>query len=192
MSVPLSRFGLTLYDLPNEIGTSVEARTKWPESISTDRIAPRGLVASRDPANVTDLSSGSSRPDHYRAAAVLFEAYEYFFSQAYIQRVADFAGPTHFVQIGAAAANPRWSGGTERGNRYTLDVGEFGDRALGADTVTKSCAVLCAVGAGTQLVLTDDGAKTDPVLLLIVGPASSNLGVLSIQFTLRSLVRSSF
>lgn len=180
VAVPLSRFGVMPYDLPDEIGREVSAGISSVEGTAA-ALGPRGLVPARDSANVPDLATGAKRPGYFRYAAALSETYQYIFSKTYLQSATDYAGATHFVQIGAGSANPSLNGGSEVGKTYTLDVGSFGDGALGAKTATKDLAVFYATSDGCTLVLTDSGGGTSPILLVIAGPASSAVGPLTLQ-----------
>lgn len=180
VAVPISRFGIMPYDLPDEIGRPVLTGTVS-VAVAGEVPAPRGLVPGRDPANVPDLTTSSKRPGHYRYAAALSETYQYIFSKTYLQSATDYAGATHFVQIGAGTANPLLAGGSEAGKTYTLDVGGFGEGALGTRVASKDLAVFYAGSGGCTLVLTDSGGSTSPMLLVIAGPASSAVGPLTVQ-----------
>ncbi|HEU5081388.1 MAG TPA: hypothetical protein VFT72_19405 [Opitutaceae bacterium] len=171
--VPLTRFPVCLYDLPEEIGEGSDHPT-WPARISPDALAPRGLVSSRDPAAIADTSANETRSAEFRNAAALAEAYQYLFSSKYLQSLADYAGTTHFVQIGSAAANPTLIGGTEAGKVYSLDVGSFGEGRYATRTVVKNAAVIVGATNGCSVVLndTDPGSgAAGPVLIALVGPA---------------------
>jgi hypothetical protein len=175
VGVPLSRFGLSRYDLPHEIGSG-SGHAAWPTTFASDKIAPLGLVASRDPASLPDLNEGETRPAAYREAASLAEAYQYLFSANYIRAVSDYAGVTHFVQIGASSANPSLEGGSEVGMAYSLDIALFGRGTFGAESNTKDAAVIVGSAANAELHLTDSGVPSDaPMLLLVAGPADETL-----------------
>jgi hypothetical protein len=182
VAVPLSRFGLTLYDLPEEIGKTTPP-VPTPQFIPLNKIAPSGLVPTRDFANIPDLSVSLRRPEYFRYLAALSETYQYVFSQSYLQRVTDFSGPTHFIQIGAQSANPQWSGGLEAGLHYSLDLGEFGDGTFGPTTATKACGVICAASPGTQIDFSDDNSKTAPILILVAGPADPQVSPAVVNFS---------
>jgi len=180
VSVPVSRFGLMPYDLPDEIGSpSVSGTAVTPAADMP--LGPQGLVPSRDSASIPSLSTGSKRPGHYRYAAALSETYQYIFSKSYLQNAADYAGATHFIQIGAGPANPSLAGGAEVGQTYTLDVGAFGEGTLGPKVATKDLAVIYATSAGCSLILTDSGSSTSPMLLVVAGPVDRAIGPIRLQ-----------
>jgi hypothetical protein len=174
VGVPLTRHGLTPYELPARIG-ELTGSASWPTYADARQVAPLGLAGSRDPANVAGLASpsdaiGENRPGHFRYLAALSDAYQYTFSDRYLQRVADYAGRTHFVQIGAGSANPVLEGGVEVGTDYTLDVGLFGRGTFGPKTETRSAAVFYSTGVSGRLILRDNGSGSDAVLLVVAGP----------------------
>lgn len=179
VAVPLTRFAITAYDLPSEIGAA-SSPSPWPAFAAAKDVAPRGLVPDRDPAAIEGLRTGDKRPAYYRNAAALAEAYQYVFSQSYLQNASDCAGLTHFVQIGAGPANPRLDGGNESGNTYTLDIARFGMGALGATVATKNLAVFSS-GVTSRLVLTDSGGATTPILLVVAGPADLSVSSLLLE-----------
>lgn len=186
IAVPISRFDIMRYDLPEEIGKS--ASTLTPINVTSEvTIGPNGLVPRRDRADVPGLSTGSKRPGHYRYAAALSETYGYIFSRSYLQNATDYAGPTHFVQIGAGTANPSLSGGVESGKAYTLDVGVFGKGTRGPENAARDLAVFHATSGGCSLVLTDTGGSTAPILLVVAGPADITMGpiILRIEGVIR-------
>lgn len=180
VAVPLTRYGAMAYDLPDEIGRSASP-VGWPTGMAPEAVGPRGLVADRDPANVSALTTGQKRPEHYRYDAALAEAYQYVFSRAYLQNAADCAGQTHFVQIGAGPANPQLEGGVETGNTYTLDVAQFGVGTLGPNRSTKNLVVFAAPSAGSQLTLTDSGGGAGPILVVLAGPSNLANGPVTLQ-----------
>lgn len=176
VSVPLTRHGLVGYELPGEIGRRVD-RMHGPSHVAAADLGPSGLVPARDPAGVSVLerripgAAWDNRPGHYRFLAAMSDAYQYVFSDQYLQRVADYAGVTHFVVVGAAAANPSLDGGAEEGTSYELDVGALGPARLGATGATRNAAVFCFPTPGGRLVLSDSGVGGEPVLILVCGPA---------------------
>lgn len=178
--VPLSRFGMMPYDLPDEIGQT-PAPGAISQGVTTGGIGPRGLVRSRDPADIPTLATGSKRPGHFRYAAALSETYQYVFSKTYLQNLTDYVGATHFVQIGAGKANPVLSGGSEVAKTYTLDVGLFGEGRLGPAVETKDAAVFYVTAAGCSLILNDSGGNASPMLLVIAGPADPAAGPILVQ-----------
>lgn len=182
VSVPLTRFALCGYDLPNEIGSASGSSLEWPIYFSTAQIAPMGLVPTRDSANINDLTSGQSRPAHFRYLAALSEEYEYVFSQPYLQRVVDFAGSTHYLKIGNSKTNPVWSGAKESANGLTLDIGEFGDGTIGSTFAQKTCGVICSAQGDTQIVLSDDGSRASAIMLVVAGPSDIALSPAHVVF----------
>jgi hypothetical protein len=183
VAVPLTRFAVCGYDLPDEIGLTSDHATDWSLYFPANQIAPTGLVPGRDPANVVDLSTGQSRPAHFRYLAALSEEYQYVFSQSYLQRVIDFAGTTHYIKIGATQSNPQWSGGKEVANGFTIDLGEFGDGVLGPASAQKNCGVICSAQPDTQIFLSDDGSRTSAVMLVVAGPSDLTLSPTRVIFT---------
>ena len=188
VAVPLTRYGAVAYDLPVEIGSRASGSARLNHFAPGD-VGPQGLVMGRDSAHISVLErppSGSgtdSRPAHYRYLAALSETYEYVFSDTYVQRVADYAGTTHFIQIGAGAANPVLVGGSEVSTHYALDLGVFGSGSFGATVETRDAVVIHATTAGMRLVLTDSGASSSPMLLIFAGPAAgSGVGHAELEF----------
>ena len=179
VSVPLTRHGLVAYELPNEIGRPA-AGDPWPAHLAAADLGPRGLVPGRDPATVRVLEHRNphapreNRPGYYRDLAALSDAYQYVFSDQYLQRVADYAGVTHFVLGGAGGANPTLEGGLENGTTYDLDVGLLERGTLGALSASRNAAVFCFPAAGGRLVLTDSGVRDDPVLIAVAGPGGTS------------------
>lgn len=177
VATPLTRHGVMPYELPAFVGAKTGA-ANWPVSIDPVQVGPLGLVGPRDPAEIRDLVGVSegpteNRPGYYRYLAALADAYQYVFSDTYLQRVADYAGATHFVQVGGGTANPALSGGREAGAEYLLDVGAFGRGSVGAHTSERRAAVFTASAAGARLVLSDGGGSSDAILLLVAGPGGS-------------------
>jgi|GEM_PF-2851755 len=183
VAVPLTRFAACGYDLPGEIGKTEGESVEWPHFFSAQSLAPNGLVAVRDRANVATLAVEGGRPSHFRYLAALSEEYQYIFSQTYLQRLVDFAGTTHYLKIGAGVINPRWSGAKETSNGLTLDLGEFGEGTNGAISEKKSLGVVCSTIANTQIVIRDDGNQNSPVLLAIAGPSDPTLAPTRLIFT---------
>jgi len=183
VSVPLTRFALCGYDLPDEIGSGSGSSLEWPTYFSVSQIAPVGLAPARDPANINDLTSGQTRPAHFRYLAALSEEYQHVFSQAYLQRLVDFAGSTHYLKIGNNKTNPVWSGAKESAKGLALDVGEFGDGTAGSVVAQKSCGVICSAQGDTQIVISDDGSRTSAIILVVVGPSDLALSPTHLVFT---------
>src|ERR1035437_8045225 len=116
--------------MPADIAATATA-VGWQSGYGSADRMPRGLVPGRDPAALTGLVTSPSRPGHYRRRALLAEAYQYVFSQRYYDRVADYAGTTHFYNVDGSVANPLLAGGSGASGIYSLDVGLFGQGQLG-------------------------------------------------------------
>lgn len=188
VAVPLTRFGCVPYDLPQEIG-EWEGTPRWPAGIPCDALSPLGLVPSRDSADIARWDRSSSvvpeeqavRPLHFRYASLLLEAYQHVFSSPYLQRVADYAGGTHFISLGGASVNPMLAGGREIAGGYELDVGEFGAGTLGGNTDTRNAVVFCASAAAQRLTLSDSGGSSEALVVVALGPSDAALGPLVVE-----------
>jgi len=182
VAVPLSRYRISGYDMPADIGAVVPL-AGWPGGFAPSDVMPRGLVPARDPAALGALAAGPNRPGHYRRRALLAEAYQYIFSQRYYDQVADFAGTTHFYNLDGGVANPILTGGSVVAASYSLDVGLFGQGEFGGRTRTSSAVVFYSTMAGSRLSLTDSIGSGSPIFLLVIGPASSASGQLELEIT---------
>jgi len=182
VAVPLSRYRISGYDMPEDIGAA-DSAVGWPSSFAPTDIMPRGLVPGRDPAALARLVTSPNRPGHYRRRALLAEAYQYVFSQRYYDRVADYAGTTHFCNVDGSVANPILTGGSGASGIYSLDVGRFGQGQLGSLTRTSSAAVFYSTMAGSRLVLTDSVGSGSAVFLLVIGPASAASGQIELEIS---------
>jgi hypothetical protein len=180
VAAPLSRYRIAGYDIPADIATTAAA-VGWPSGYGSADRMPRGLVPGRDPAALTVTSP--SRPGYYRRRALLAEAYQYVFSQRYYDRVADYAGTTHFYNVDGSAANPLLTGGSGASGIYSLDVGLFGQGQQGSLTRSSSAAVFYSTMAGSKLILTDSVGSGSAVFLLITGPASAASGQIDLEIS---------
>jgi hypothetical protein len=189
VAVPLTCFSCTFYELPEEVGSRALPRVVWPASLPASKLAPLGLVPGRDPADLETRSDRDlvqavaepARPAHYRYAAVLMQAYQRLFSQSYLQAAVDYAGRTHFVQIGAGGLNPTLQGGAESEGRYSLDVAALGEGRLGSTVAVKPLAVILSTDSNQELVLSDSGSSSTPVMLIAVGQADPAKTPLALQ-----------
>jgi hypothetical protein len=182
VAVPLSRYRIAGYDIPGDIGATA-ATVGWPPGFVATDLMPRGLVPARDPAALSDLATRPNRPGHYRRRALLAEAYQYVFSQRYYDRVADYAGATHFYNVDGSVANPTLTGGSVASGVYSLDVGLFGQGQLGSLTQTSSAVVFYSTTAGSKLILSDSVGSGSAVFILVLGPASATFGQIELEIS---------
>lgn len=179
VTVPLTRFPIAAYDLPSEIG---QAGGPVPPTAASD--LPAGLVPGRDRAFVADLQAQpGTLPYHYRHRAALAAAYQSLFSQAFVDRVAESAGITHFHRLGGGTATALLAGMTFSGATTGWDLGVACTGTFGTVAQVRNVAVVYADGAGKTLRLHDSGGgSTQPALLLVVaGPANRSLGPLVVE-----------
>jgi len=183
IAVPLTRFPIAAYELPVDIGTT-------PTAASPASAMPAGLVPTRDAAFVADLQGQSGvLPYHYRQRSVTAAAYQYVFSQAYIDRVAEYAGIAHFCDLAATTGTATLAGLTKAGTIATWDLGHAGSGTYGTITTASDAAVVFTESAGYDLRLVDSvGDSTgSPLFLLVLGPANASVGALALD--LSSLAR---
>jgi hypothetical protein len=179
VSVPLTRFPIAAYDLPSEIG---QAGGPAPATAASD--LPAGLVPGRDRAFVADLQAqAGTLPYHFRHRAALAASYQALFSQAFVDRVAEFAGITHFHRLGGGTATALLAGMTFSGATTGWDVGVACTGTFGTVAQVRNVAVIYADAGGKTLRLNDSaGGDTQPALLLVVaGPADRSLGPLVVE-----------
>lgn len=179
LAVPLTRFPVAAYDLPAEIGQLTGAPTP-PAASAT----PRGLVPGRDAAFVSALqASPGVLPYSYRSRAVLAAAYQFVFSQSYVDRASEYAGITHFRRLDAAGQTADLAGLAQVGSSATWDLALAGSGTYGTVTLTRDCAVIFAEAAGYTLQLHDNPGSValSPLLLLLLGPSDPRLGPLNLQ-----------
>lgn len=179
VAVPLTRYGLAAYELPADIGSAPPVSTPV-------TMLPAGLVPSRDEAFVADLQARSGvLPYHYRRRAVLSAAYQYVFSQAYIDRVADYAGAAHYCELGGTGdETASLAGLTTAGAASTWDLGQAGSGTFGSMTTSSEAAVVFTEEGGHALRLVDsiESGTLSPLFLLVLGPSHSNAGPLNVTF----------
>ena len=179
ISVPLTRYATVAYDLPAEIGKTDAAPPTGPASL-----LPSGLVPSRDPAFVDVLQAQRGiLPYCYRHRAIVAAAYQYIFSQAYIDRVAEYAGITHYRDIDALGGTALLAGLSVIGANTDWDLGAAGDGTFGTITLNKNAAVIFTEQPGKTVRLHDSiGATNAPALLvLLLGPSDPSVGPLTVD-----------
>lgn len=179
LAAPLTRFPLAAYDLPAEIGSSSAAAHPVPPSA-----LPAGAVPSRDSAFIADLQSQPGiLPYHFRHRASLAAAYQYVFSQAFVDRVAEYAGITHYRNLDAATGTASLAGMSVSGGTTDWDLGIAGNGTYGTITLNKDAAVVFTEQAGQVLHLHDSSgnANSPAMLLLLLGPSDSSLGYLTVD-----------
>lgn len=178
--VPLSRFAIMAYDLPAEIARQTSTRLRGPQPSS-----PAGLVPDRDAAFVRDLQSSSGvLPYHYRHRAALSAAYQFVFSQRYVDRVAEYAGLTHFHQLDATDTTSTLVGLAKNGRQATFDLGAAGTGSYGGVALSRDALVIFTETDGYSLRLTDAAGSSSgsAILLLLLGPANPQSGALEVIF----------
>jgi hypothetical protein len=174
IAVPLTRFAIAAYDLPAEIGSTAFHPPAAPASA-----LPAGVVPSRDDSFIADLQRQPHvLPYHYRRRAALSAAYQYVFSQRFIDRVAEYAGITHFRNLDANGSTATLAGMTQMGSVATWDLGLAGNGTYGTITMAKDAAVVFTEQTGQTLQLRDTvgSSSASPMLVLILGPSSSVSG----------------
>ncbi len=178
-AAPLTRFPIAAYELPAEIGTPLAIGHPAPPSA-----LPAGLVPSRDPAFITDLQAHADvLPYHYRQRATLAAAYQYLFSQAFVDRVAEYAGITHYHNLDAGGATASLNGMTAAGAVTNWDLGVAGSGTYGTITMSKDAAVVFTEQGGQTLRLYDSAgnASAPALLILALGPSDTNNGSLTLE-----------
>jgi hypothetical protein len=180
VAVPLTRFAIAAYDLPGELGATGAGAAGLPASAQ-----PAGLVPGRDPAFVPDLQAqAGTLPYHYRRRASLASAYQYVFSQQYIDRAAEYAGVTHFCDLDAAAGSTaQLDGMTRVAGGAQWDLGLAGGGKYTTITQTKEVAVVFTRLAGRTLTLYDSVGDPNsfPLLLVLAGPSDASVGPLTVD-----------
>ena len=179
LAVPLTRFAVAAYELPADIGADTTVAASGPVSL-----LPQGLVPARDTAFVHDLQSQAGvLPYHYRRRAALAAAYQYVFSQSYVDRVAEYAGITHFCDLGASSGTAVLAGMSRSGLVATWDVGGAGSGTYDTITLTSEATVVFTEAAGHTLQLLDSvGDSSRPAMfVLALGPSNAALGPLTIN-----------
>lgn len=181
IAVPLTRYPIAAYELPADIGSEAGTVT-----IGVASAQPAGIVPGRDAAFVRGLQAMSGvLPYHYRRRAALAAAYQYVFSQPFIDRVAEYAGITHFCDLGASTGTAVLAGMSKSGTTATWDLSAAGNGTYNTITLANDATVVFTEAGGYTLRLIDSAgqASTSPLFLLILGPANAALGPLNLEFT---------
>lgn len=181
IAVPLTRHAIAAYDLPSEIGAAAHEPVTGPVSE-----LPAGLAPGRDDAFVSDLQSEPGvLPYHFRHRATLAAAYQYLFSQSFLDRTAEYAGITHVHQIGSQTPTATVAGMTTAGTTTQWDLGLACTGTYGTVTDTKDAVVVYAETAGRTLRLRDSGAGNSlpALLVLAVGPPDPAQGPLTLDLS---------
>jgi hypothetical protein len=181
LAVPLTRFAIAAYDLPTEIGSTAGAPSPRPASN-----LPAGLVPVRDVASVADLQGQAGvLPYHYRRRATLAAAYQYVFSQAYLDRVAEYAGITHYRNLDVVSGTATLAGMSQFGATTNWDIGTAGDGTYGTVTLARDAAVVFTEHAGNTLRLYDSvgSGNSTALLLVLLGPADAAVGALTVDIS---------
>lgn len=180
VAVPLTHFPIAAYELPADIGKATAVASSGPTSTLA-----AGLVPARDPAFIADLQAHADvLPYHYRHRAALAGAYQYVFSQAYADRVAEYAGVTHYCDLDATDT-AALAGMSRVGDTATWDLGIAGVGTYQSISATNNAAVVFANTTGKTLRLVDSVGNTAsaPLLLLILGPANASLAAMELDLT---------
>jgi hypothetical protein len=146
VAVPMTRYSVVAYELPAEIG----AATAGAGGSAPIPTAPIGLAPGSDPASLPDLQAvAGTMPYHFRRKAVLAAAYQYLFSQCYLDRVAEYVGITHYHDLDAAAnATAQLDGLVRAGNGANFDLGLAGGGQYATIRYTKDAVVVFTRQAG--------------------------------------------
>jgi hypothetical protein len=180
VAVPLTRFPIAAYDLPAEIGSD-----HAPAGAAAAAAMPAGLVPARDAAFVTTLQAHAGvLPYQYRRRAALAAAYQYVFSQAFIARVTEYAGITHFHDVDAAPGmTAALAGMNQAGPISSWDLGVAGSGTYGTVTMTRDAAVVFTESPGRILHLGDSTADAGrpPLFLMLLGPTDPKAGALIVD-----------
>jgi hypothetical protein len=112
-------------------------------------------------------------PYHFRRKAVLAAAYQYLFSQRYLDRVAEYVGITHYHDLDAAAnATAQLDGLVRMGNGADFDLGLAGGGQYATIRYTKDAVVVFTRQAGKTVNLSDSvgNGSAAPMLVVLAGP----------------------
>lgn len=182
LAVPLTRFAVAAYELPADIGAAA-AGTSTPGPVSS---LPGGLVPARDAAFIRDLQAAPGvLPYGYRHRAVQAAAYQYVFSPAFIDRLAEYAGITHFHRLDTPGSTAVLAGMTAAGPVATFDVGIAGTGSFGPVTMARDAVVVFTEKAGHTLRL-KDSTGTDQaggLFLLLLGPSDTATAPLTLELS---------
>ncbi len=170
VAVPMTRYAVVAYELPDEIG----AMTAGAGSSGPTSTAPIGLAPGNDPASLPVLQAAAgTMPYHFRRRAVLAAAYQYLFSQRYLDRVAEYVGITHYHDLDAAAnATAQLDGLARTGNGANFDLGLAGAGQYATIRDTKDAVVVFTRQAGKNVNLSDSvgNGSAAPMLVVLAGP----------------------
>ncbi len=181
IAAPLTRYPIAAYELPADIGSETGSAT-----IAITSAQPAGIVPARDAAFVRGLQAMSGvLPYHYRRRAALAGAYQYIFSQPFIDRVAEYAGITHFCDLSASTGTAVLAGMSKSGTTATWDLSAAGNGTYNTITLANDATVIFTEAGGYTLRLLDSvgQASGSPLFLLILGPANAALGPLTLDLT---------
>jgi hypothetical protein len=167
VAVPLTAVAKVAYELPCEIGTT-------PEGLGAAQVCGSlGLVAARDAAGVASMQSATDAlPYHFRRKASVAGAYQYLFSQAYVDRMALYAGPAHILDLDQADSDvPQLDGFSRTAGESVLDLGLAGRGRWGPiDSVGPVLMVMSGNPGAVLKVMDSVGASTgQPMLLVLMG-----------------------
>lgn len=182
VSVPLSRFGLCAYEMPEQLGqTATPFSAAW---IRSD--LPAGLAPARDVASRGDwLGASGSLPYQHRRRASASMAYRRLFSQATAERLAELAGATHYHDLDQAteADTAVLDGFSRTFEGATWDLGIAGRGRFGSEEKSNDIAIVRTRLPGRRLSLRDSvgSPNAGPLLLVFFGPDSGTQGWLDVH-----------
>jgi hypothetical protein len=173
VGVPLSNQALCAYDMPDEIGQTLELA-----SLSSG-LKLMGLVSSRDAAACPELGvRKAAQLYHFRHRASTALAYQRLFSQASVDMLSAAAGPAHMLDLGRTAGDsPRMEGLGRRGDGVSLDIGLAGTCEWGGLSEEGNVFVVFSSAPDRILRLTDSTGASGrpPLVVLAVGTAAQPL-----------------
>lgn len=179
VSVPLCRWDILEYVLPSELGSVVDGSRSQPNALGGVTVFPGGLLS--DSATLSELGSGAL-PYVYRSrVSAVSNAVQRVFSGEYLQRVQNYCGPTHIVNIEKplGVENPVPVGVSLVGpSEYEIDLGVVEESKYvsvsGEYTESRDALFVFANSAGGKLSLVEGPLVSDvPLLLMLVGPPDS-------------------
>ena len=170
VAVPMTRYAVVAYELPDEIG----ATTAGAGGSAPTPTAPIGLAPGSDPASLPALQAAAgTMPYHFRRRAIQAAAYQYLFSQRFLDRVAEYVGITHYHDLDAAAnATAQLDGLVRMGNGADFDLGLAGGGQYATIRYTKDAVVVFTRQAGKTVNLSDSvgNGSAAPMLVVLAGP----------------------
>jgi hypothetical protein len=177
VTVPLTRFPVVAYELPNEIATAVdELFEDQPKSN-----APLGRAPARDRARNASLhASAETLPYHYRRRASLAMAYQDLFSQSFLNRAVAFAGSTHSHDLDVEASQTAALAGLVRdASGASLDLGLAGSGDYGGVQADKALIFTVTRSPGRRIRLFDSVGTSNaaPLVLVLMGSSGAALTV---------------